>query len=220
MPFYKIKKYYLHLKENKLEIMQLIIGKLMKRGFKMRAFKVWVNVLVLIKLQFIRPQLLLLTPKTPQEFFKVDPKLNFSKISIQKNSFIISEQQQAFLEFNNLKPLFLSYSITTVEQFLYTAIDNMCPIILFTKKQKERHLILIPIYSKHYRDIKLGLTWLVFTSQDASYHSTLNFAERLYLHLSKAAVYANDSEIINLKMQYYSIAHRNKKYIEARQYFF
>jgi hypothetical protein len=219
MPHYKIRKFYLHLKESKLEIMQLIIGKLIRRGFKMRAFNIWLKVLVLIKLNFIRPKLGLYNINQIPEFFKPNLPKDVIRFSIKSHNLILSDQQQAFMKIHNLQSIFKQNFVTCLDQFIYTAFDNICPIVLFVKRQQQRRLILLPLYTKHARDIKLGLTWLTFCAQDLSYYPTLSIANRIYIELVKALNHDLDSNIIDIKLQFYSLAYRNKKYIQARQYF-
>ena len=220
MPYYKLRISYLHIKENKLEIMQLLIGKLIKRGLKVRAFNVWAKVLVLIKVNFLIPQIQLLNQAQPSTFLKLAEPLTDSQLLVQKNSFLLTEQQQSFLSIHNLHSLFNKQYITSVEQFLFTAVDNICPIVLFNKTQRSRNLILIPIYSKYGRDLKLGLTWLTHCAKDLLSYPNLPLESRLYLELMKALVHDIDSELIDLKLQYYSLAQKNKKYIQSRRYFF
>lgn len=220
MPYYKLRLSYIHLKENKLEIMQLIIGKLIKRGLKMRAFNFWVKVLVLIKVNFILPQIELLNQGSIPSFLTLAENLNQNTFSVQRNFCTISEQQISFLSIHNLHSIFNVQYLTTIEQFLFTAIDNICPIVLFNKKQQSRNLILLPIYSKFDRDLKLGLTWLTQCAKDLMLYPALNLENRLYMELIKALSHDIDSELIDLKMQYYSLAQKNKKYIQSRRYFF
>lgn len=219
MPFYKTRRSYLRLKEAKLEIMQLIIGKLMRRGLKMRALKLWKETLYIIKTQFITPNL------------KSSKELNYHKstfindifsdsINLQKDRLIISDQQYAFMEMHHLHSLFNSFiSYTPTTLFIYLALDNICPIVLFNKKQKKRHLMYIPVYATRGRDLKLGLTWLLAAARVKQTKSPYSLPFRIFQELLKAYNNATDSELISLKMQYYNLAQKNKKYIQIRRYF-